>query len=175
MYAQSRQAAPARMGSMEALAKGIPLELVPFVRKTYSLLGFSLALAGAAVWLGMRWFPVVETPRGIALGFPQWQLWALWGGTFVFSLMGGFVKSGTRQGEASALGLVALVGLVLCSGLMLSPTISMYLTLGMGTTVAAAAGTVVPIPSGWYSEMGGESNRPRHRPRPAVSPRPRQR
>ena len=137
MYGQVQ--ARARMGSMEALARGVPAELVTFVQKTYALLAFSLALAAAAVVFGMRLFPVEATPKGIAIGFPMWQIYALWAGTFVFSLMGGFVKSGARQGEATALGLVALVGLVLCSGLMLAPTIGMYLTLGMGSTVAAAA------------------------------------
>lgn len=129
-----------RMGSMEALAKGIPAELTTFVQKTYGMLAFSLALAAAACFLGMRLLPVHVSAQGrVYADFPIWILFALWGGTFAFSLMGSFVKRGARQGEASILGLVALVGLVVCSGLMLSPTIGMYVGLGMASTVAAAA------------------------------------
>jgi modulator of FtsH protease len=128
------------MGSMEALAKGIPAELTTFVRKTYGMLAFSLALAAAACWFGLSLLPVHVAADGrLYAGFPIWILYALWGGTFLFSIMGSFVKSGARQGEASILGLVALVGLVVCSGLMLAPTIGMYVGLGMASTVAAAA------------------------------------
>ena len=128
-----------RMGALEALSRGIPAELTVFVRKTYGMLAFSLALGAAACWFGMGLLPVKVTPRGVHADFPIWILFALWAGTFVFGLVGNMARKGARQGEFSILGLVGLVGLVLCSGLMLAPTIGMYLAAGMAKTVAAAA------------------------------------
>jgi FtsH-binding integral membrane protein len=128
-----------RMGAMEAFARGIPAEMVTFVKRTYSLLAFSLILGAAACWSAMQLLPVRVSGTRVEIGFPIWILWALWGGTIVFSLVGQFVRSGSRQGEASVLGLLALVGMVLCSGAMIGPTISMYVGLGMASTVMAAA------------------------------------
>ncbi|NUN53465.1 MAG: Bax inhibitor-1 family protein [Planctomycetaceae bacterium] len=139
-------AAPrARMGAMEALARGIPAELTTFVRKTYGMLAFSLVLGAAACYAMMLLMPTREvmTRSGVVTipAFPQWGLWLLWGGTLGFSLLGSFAKNGARSGEVSVVGLVALVGMVLCSGAMLGPTIGIYVGLGMANVVAAAAVT----------------------------------
>jgi modulator of FtsH protease len=135
-----------RLGAMEAMARGIPAELALFVRKTYGLLAFSVILACAAC-AGM--IAVMPTARvvlrdgtvGVVSAFPQWGIWLLWGGMLVFGIMGSMVRSGARQGEASAKGLLALVGMVLCAGAMLGPTIGSFLGLGMARVVMAAAVT----------------------------------
>jgi modulator of FtsH protease len=135
----------ARMGATEAMARGIPAELTTFVKKTYGMLAFSLFLGAAACWGMMELFPlrIVETSRGpsITTTFPSWGIWLLWGGAFAFTIMGNMARSGTRSGEASPLGLVALVGMVLCIGAMLGPTIGIYVGLGMADVVLAAAVT----------------------------------
>ncbi len=141
MFAQTQGA---RMGAMEAFARGIPAELTVFVKKTYGLLAFSLVLGAAACWAMMMLMPTAAVRMrdgtvGTIPQFPQWGLWLLWGGTFVFGLVGNMAKNGARQGEVSVTGLVGLVGLVLCSGAMLGPTIGIYVGLGMAGTVAAAA------------------------------------
>jgi modulator of FtsH protease len=133
-----------RMGAMDALARGIPAELTTFVKKTYGMLAFSVLLGAGACYAMLQAMPTqtIVTGPGKAItipAFPQWALWLLWGGTFVFSMIGSRAKSGARSGEASPLGLVALVGMVLCSGAMLAPTIGIYLGLGWASTVAAAA------------------------------------
>jgi FtsH-binding integral membrane protein len=129
-----------------ALARGIPAELTVFVQKTYGLLSFSLILGAAACYAMMLLMPTREVllrsgQTAVIPAFPQWGLWALWGGTFVFSMIGSAARNGARQGEVSPLGLVGLLGLVLCSGAMLGPTIGTYVGLGMASTVAAAAVT----------------------------------
>ncbi len=130
-----------RMGSMEAFARGVPAELTTFVKKTYGLLAFSLALGVAACLLSFKFLPVVKTAYGLQAAFAPWILWALWGGTFLFGILGGMAGKGARSGEASPFGLLCLVGLVVCSGAMLGPTIQMYVGLGMGDVVWAAAVT----------------------------------
>jgi FtsH-binding integral membrane protein len=141
MYAQPQTA---RLGALEALTRGIPAELTVFVRKTYSLLAFSLILGAAACWAMVQVMPTatVMTRSGQSVtvpNFPFLGLLGLWAGMIVFSLVGSFAKRGARQGEVSVLGLVALVGMVLCSGAMLGPTIGTYVGLGMAKTVGAAA------------------------------------
>lgn len=141
MYAQPQTA---RLGALEALSRGIPAELTVFVRKTYALLAFSLALGAAACWAMLQVMPTatVLTRSGQSVtipNFPFWGLLLLWGGTIVFSIVGSMAKNGARQGEVSITGLVGLVGMVVCSGAMLGPTIGTYAGLGMASTVGAAA------------------------------------
>lgn len=141
MYAKSQTA---RLGAMEALSRGIPAELTVFVKKTYTLLAFSLALGAAACWAMIQIMPTatiaLRSGQSVVVpNFPFWGLLLLWGGTLVFSLVGSMAKNGARQGEVSILGLVGLVGMVLCSGAMLGPTIGTYVGLGMASTVGAAA------------------------------------
>ncbi len=137
MYAQPQTA---RLGALEALSRGIPAELTVFVKKTYSLLAFSLILGAAACWAMVQVMPVRTLADGRTIpNFPQWGFWLLWGGTLVFSIAGSFARKGARQGEVSIGGLLCLVGLVVCSGAMLGPTIGTYVGLGMATTVGAAA------------------------------------
>jgi modulator of FtsH protease len=145
MYAQPQAQ---RLTAAEAFARGIPAELTVFVRKTYGLLAFSLALCAAACWLAMSILPVHVVGRQVSLGFPRWILWALWGGTLVFSIVGNMARSGSRQGDVSATGLVGLFGMVLCAGAMLSPTIGIYVGLGMANVVLAAAVTTAVVFTG---------------------------
>jgi modulator of FtsH protease len=140
MYAQSQTA---RLGALEALSRGIPAELSVFVKKTYSLLAFSLALGAAACWGMIQLMPtaVVTLRSGgsvVVPVFPRWGILLLGLGTLGFVLMGSFAKNGARQGEVSVTGLVALVGMVLCSGASLGPIIGTYVGLGMASTVGAA-------------------------------------
>ena len=136
-----------RMGAMEAFARGVPAELTTFVKKTYSMLAFSLVLGAAACFVMLRLMPTQEVlvrhggefAKVLVPAFPRWGLWLLWGGTFGFGILGSFAKGGARQGEASILGLVALVGLVVCSGAMLGPTIGTLVGLGMADVIGAAA------------------------------------
>lgn len=141
MYAQPQTA---RLGALEALSRGIPAELAVFVRKTYSLLAFSLILGAAACWAMVQMMPTATVllksgQTAVVPDFPRWGFWLLWGGTFVFSLAGSMSRKGARQGEVSIGGLLCLVGMVICSGAMLGPTIGTYVGLGMATTVGAAA------------------------------------
>lgn len=141
MYAQPQTA---RLGALEALTRGIPAELTVFVRKTYSLLAFSLILGAAACWAMLQLMPTATVAlrsgqTAVVPNLPQWVFWVLWGGTLVFSIAGSFARKGARQGEVSFTGLLCLVGMVVCSGAMLGPTIGTYVGLGMATTVGAAA------------------------------------
>ena len=143
MYADARAG---RLGAMEAIARGIPAELTIFVKKTYSLLAFSLVLAAAACWVTIEMMPTATVRLrngsiGTVSAFPQWGLWLLWGGTFVFSIIGNRAKNGARQGDVSVMGLVGLVGMVLCAGAMLGPTLGSFVGLGMTDVVLAAAVT----------------------------------
>jgi modulator of FtsH protease len=145
MYAQPQAR---RLTASEAFARGIPAELTVFVQKTYGLLAFSLALCAGACWLAMDLLPIRVEGKRIYADFPIWILYALWGGTFVFGFIGNRARSGARQGEVSATGLLSLIGLVVCAGAMLSPTIAMYGKLGMANVVLAAAVTTAVVFTG---------------------------
>jgi FtsH-binding integral membrane protein len=143
MYAQTQTR---RLGAMEAMARGIPAELATFVRKTYGLLAFAVLLACGACAAMIEFMPTQpvtfrDGTRGEISSFPQWGIWALWGGMFVFGIMGSMARKGARQGEASLPGLLALIGMVVCGGAMLGPTIGSFIGLGMAKTVMAAAAT----------------------------------
>ena len=139
----SSPSSPARVGALDAFARGIPAELAVFVRKTYSLLAFSLILGAAACWAMVQMMPtatvLLRSGESVVVpNFPRWGFWLLWGGTLVFSIAGSMARKGARQGEASLGGLLCLVAMVVCSGAMLGPTIGTYVGLGMATTVGAA-------------------------------------
>ena len=144
MYAEREYAG--RMGAREAISVGIPAELTVFVKKTYALLTFSLVVAAAACFAMIRLMPTAEiTLKGgskvTVSTFPEWGVWALWGGTVLFGFLGNRAKSGARQGEFSTGGLLALMAMVTCAGAMLGPTIAAYVGFGMTNTVIAAAVT----------------------------------
>jgi len=133
-----------RAAAPGASVRGIPAELTVFVQKTYGLLSFSLALAAASCWMMLKWMPIVEVVQRdhSIVSRPDLAPWMFWGlviAEFGFLFLSMFARSGTRSGEASPLGLVALGGFVLASGALLGPIVGTYVGLGMASTVAAAA------------------------------------
>jgi modulator of FtsH protease len=134
-----------RMGAFDAFSRGIPAELTTFVQKTYGLLAFTLVLAAGASIAVMKLFPpiLVQTTAGDYLrpGLPQWAIWAFWGGTFLFGMIGNASARGARQGETSVGGLLALCAMVICAGAMLAPTLGLLAGYGMTDVIVAAAVT----------------------------------